>query len=166
MLNRLQNGRGFTLIELVLIIVVVAIIGTVVVNIGVDSIADSKLNGAARKLISDLRFAQQVSGVKRIRHGVIFTANTYTVFENDDTADPARNPQGGADFAVDFTVGDFSGVTLATNLTNSVVRFDAAGRPMEGNPVPALLAGDKTVTLTYNGVPKTVTIIQETGKVN
>lgn len=156
--------RGFTLIELVLIMAIVAVVG-VVVSIGMGGLNSSRLNGAARRLISDLRFAQQAAITKRIRHGVIFTANSYTVFENDNTADPARNPQGGDNFIVDFTAGEFAGVTLATTLTNSVVRFDTNGRPMEGNAAAALTA-PRTVTLTFNGNTQNVAITQETGKVN
>lgn len=160
--------RGFTLIELVLIMAIVAVVG-VVVSIGMGGLNSSRLNGAARRLISDLRFAQQAAITKRIRHGVIFTANSYTVFENDNTADPARNPQGGDNFIVDFTTGEFAGVTVSlTDLTDGVVRFDPAGRPLEGNPPNPVtaLTTPKTVTLSYNGNPQAITIVQETGKVN
>ncbi len=168
MKNRcLKEESGFTLIELVLIITVAATLAAMV-SVGLDSLGSSRSSGAARRLVSDLRFAQQAAITKRIRHGITFTANAYTVFENDNSADPARNPQGGGDFIVDFTTGEFAGVTLGTSLGDSVIRFDANGRPLEGNPPNPVtaLATPETVTLTYNGNPQTVTIMQETGKVN
>lgn len=166
--DRFFGERGFTLVELVLVIVVVVILAGAV-NIGINGISSARLSGAARRLTSDLRFAQQAAITKRIRHGIIFTTNSYTVFENDDATDPARNPQGGGNFIVDFTTGEFAGVTVSlTDLNDDVVRFDPAGRPLEGNlpnPVTALTI-PRTVTLSYNGNSQNVTIVQETGKVN
>lgn len=159
-----HREKGLTFIELVLIIAVVAVIAAIV-GIGMDGLNSGRLDGAARRLVSDLRFAQQAAMTKRARHGIVFTANSYTVFENDNTANPARNPQGGDNFIVDFTAGEFAGVTLATTLTNSVVRFETNGRPLEGN-APAALTTPRTVTFTYNGNTQNVTITQETGNVN
>lgn len=163
------SKKGFTLIEVVLVLVIVAILAASV-NIGINGISSARLNGAARRLVSDLRFAQQVAITKRIRHGIIFTANSYTVFENDLPADPARNPQGGGDFIVDFTTGDFAGVTISTTppqttLPGLVVKFEPSGRPLDGANA-ALTAATNQVTLNYNGSPKTVTITPETGRVN
>lgn len=162
--HQLQRREGFTLIELVLTIIVIAILAASV-NIGINGISSARLNGAARRLVSDLRFAQQAAITKRIRHGIIFTANSYTVFENDLPADPARNPQGGGDFIVNFTSGDFAGVTIGATLPGSVVKFEPSGRPLDGANA-ALTPATNQVTLSYSGSPMTVTIIPETGKIS
>jgi len=151
-------------------VVIIVVISAAVINIGMNSMTSNKVNSAARRLISDLRFAQEVAITKRIRHGIIFSSNSYTVFENDDTADPARNPQGGGSFIVDFTSGDFSGVTISTTspqttLPGLVVKFEPNGKPIDGSNA-LLTTSSNQVTLNYNGSSKSITITPETGKVN
>lgn len=167
--NRLGREDGFTLVELVLVVIVIAILSAGA-NVAMDGMDRARLHGASRRLISDLRFAQQATLTKQIRHGIIFTANTYTVFENDLTSDPARNPQGGGDFTVDFTSGEFQGVTIATGapgttLPGLVVKFASRGEPLDGTNTP-LTAATNQVTLTYKGFSRSITITPETGKVN
>lgn len=170
--RRLQDEAGFTLVEWVLVIAVLAVIGGMVITIGVDSMASSKLNSAVRKLSSDIRFAQQVTTTKRILHGVVFNfpaAQNYRVFEQDDPTNPARDPAGGNDFDVDFTLGVFQGVTISTTLAldgagRRLVKFNPKGEPLGGDG-NAVSAGSNTVTLSYAGVPsKTITIELVTGK--
>jgi len=167
--NRLGREAGFTLIELVLVIIVVAILSAGA-NVAMDGMSRTKLHGAGRRLISDLRYAQQVTLTKQIRHGIIFSANAYTVFENNLPSDPARNPQGGGDFIVDFTTGEFGGVTIATaspgtTLPGLLVKFTSRGEPLDGTNAPLTTATNQ-VTLTYKGFSRNITITPETGKVN
>lgn len=161
-----KDEKGFTLIELVLLVVIVAILAAVV-NLGLGSLGSNKPNSAARRLASDLRFAQQLSLTKHNRHGIIFTATSYSVFQNDNTVDLVpRNPSGGSPFTVSMA-GDFAGITIdATALTNSIVRFETNGKPSEG-AVPAPLAASRQVTFTdtASGSSKSITITQETGKI-
>lgn len=159
-----KDEKGFTLIELVFLIIILGII-SVVISISIGDINSTKLNSAARRLASDIRYAQQLSLTKQVRHGVIFTANSYTVFENDNTADPARNPQGGADFVISFTTGEFAGIAISTSLPGSVVKFESNGRPLDGTNA-ALTGATNQVTLTYSGSPKSLTITPETGKLS
>lgn len=160
-----RGEEGWTLIELVLVVLLLVVLA-VSVSVSLQNYGTIKLNGAARELASDIRFAQQLSMTQQVRHGVIFTANTYTVFENDNTADPARNPMGGTDFTVDYSTGEFQGITLSTVLPGSVVKFDSRGAPLDGSN-SALTAGNNTVTLSLSGVtPITLTIQPNTGRVN
>ena len=162
-----KQSSGYTLIEVILAIVFISLMAFAL-SLGIDSISASRLDSAVRRLASDLRFAQQVAVTKRIRHGIVFTANSYTVFENDLPGDPARNPQGGNDFVVDFTTGDFAGVTISTTppqktLPGLVVKFEPNGKPIDGANAPLTNATNQ-VTLSYNGSPKALTITHETGR--
>lgn len=157
-----KNEKGFSLIELVLIIIILGVI-SVIISISVGDISTTRLNSAVRRLASDIRYAQQLAMTKQIRHGVVFTANSYTVFENDNTANPARNPQGGADFVISFTTGEFAGIAISTSLPESVVKFESNGRPLDGTNA-ALTVATNQVTLTHSGSPKNITITPETGK--
>lgn len=158
-----KEEKGFTLIELVLLIIMLGIMG-LVISISISDINSTKLNSAARRLASDIRYAQQLAMTTQIRHGVIFTANSYTVFENDNTADPARNPQGGGDFNVSFTTGEFAGVIISTSLPGSIVKFEAIGRPLDGNNA-VLTTATNQVTFSYSGSTKNISIRPETGEV-
>ncbi len=168
------NSRGFTLIEVVIIVIVGAILA-VVVFIKSSDFYTIKLNSAASKLASDIRFTQQMSITRQIstdKHGVVFnipSANQYTVYEGDDPTNPARDPAGGRDFVVDYTTGEFNGVTISTPLpqdgsSRRLVKFNSKGEPLGGDG-NALTAPNNTVTLTYQGNSTIVTIGAMTGRV-
>jgi prepilin-type N-terminal cleavage/methylation domain-containing protein len=163
-----QEERGWTLIELVLVILLLVILAAAT-TVSVQSYGTIKLNNAARKLASDIGFAQQMSISKQNRHGVIFTTTapySYTVFENDNTVDPARNPVGGGDFTVDYSTGEFQGITISTALPGAIVKFDSLGAPLRNNGA-ALSAPNNTVILSLSGAtPVTLIIEPNTGRVS
>ena len=159
-----MREKGFTLIEIILMVIIMAILAiTITTNMG--GFRTMKVSSAARKVASDLRYAQQLSTTKQIIHGISFTATGYTVYENDNPFAPANNPQGGGDFIIDYTTGELEGITVATTLPNDIVKFNASGEALQedGTPLPPAL---NSVTLTYQGEAKTVTIVPGTGKVN
>jgi type II secretory pathway pseudopilin PulG len=159
------HERGFTLIEAILIVVLLSIIAiTIATNLG--GFSAIKLNAAAKKVASDLRYAQQLSTTKQIIHGIDFSATGYTVYENDNPADPARDPQGGGNFIVNFTSGELAGVTVATTFpANDIVEFNAGGEALQEDGT-LLPGGSNSITLSYQGQSRTLTIVPATGKVN
>ena len=159
-----MREKGFTLIEAILIVVILAIIAIVIAtNLG--GFSSIKLNAAAKKVASDIRYAQQLSTTKQIIHGVSFTATGYTVYENDTPADPARDPQSSGDFIVSYTSGELTGITVATTLPNDIVKFNADGEALrdDGSPLPV---ASNSITLSYQSQSRTLTIVPATGKVN
>lgn len=121
----------------------------------------------ARKLLSDLRYAQQLANATQTRHGVIFNSTTqYTVFKNNDSGVPGTDPMKGGNYVVNMT-GDFAGTTLSNTLTGGIVRFDSVGIPYEGtNGSQAVLAAARTITINSStGSVKTITIVPTTGQV-
>jgi len=164
-MHRIIGHRGFTLIELVLIILVTVIIAFAVIPR--FDLTSSRAASAARKLLSDLRYAQQLANATQARHGVNFnSASQYTVFKNNDSAVPATDPMKGGSYIVNMT-GDFTGVTLLNTLTSGIVRFDSIGIPYEGtNGSQVTLAVARTITVSAGGsTVKTITIEPKTGKV-
>jgi type II secretory pathway pseudopilin PulG len=163
--ERLKLGeRGFSLIETVLIIVILSILSvTIWANLG--GFSEMKLGSATKKLASEIRYAYQLSTTKQIIHGVSFTATGYTVYENDDPLDPARNPQGGGDFVVTYTTGELEGIMVTTTLPNDIVKFNSTGEALQddGSPLPI---GSDSVTLNYKGKTRMLSIVPSTGKVN
>jgi Tfp pilus assembly protein FimT len=161
-----NNAKGFTLVEVILMIIVIAVLA-VVVSIAVNDYQAIKLGNAASRLASDIRYAQQLALTKQVNHGVFFIPPTfYRVFENDDTNDPTRNPSGGGNYEIDLSAGEFQGVTLSTTLPSATVQFTSAGRPLDGADAD-LAAGANTITLSGSGVAdRTVTIEPVTGRVS
>lgn len=159
-----MRKNGFTLIETVLVIIILSVVA-VVLSTHLGGFYRIKVNGAAEKLASDIRFAQQLATTHQIIHGAAFTPTGYTIYENDAPADPAHNPQGGGDFIVNYTTGELSGISVATTLPAGIVKFNPAGEALQsdGSPLPA---GSNAVTLSYQGQSRTLTIIPATGRVN
>ena len=159
--------KGFTLIELVLVIVIMGIMGLVVIpriDLGGD-----RASAAARKIVSDIRYAMQLSNTTRVIHGVVFTPGSYTVFQNDDPANSTRNPETGNGFLV-MMGGDFEGVVLSPSLgvgaNTDVVKFNSLGRPFRRDGTPIDTVGGNQIVVAGGSVIKTVTIEPVTGKVS
>lgn len=178
-MTRRRSDKGFTLIELVLIMMLLVILAAAGA-VSLQRYGEIKLNSAARRLASDMRFAQQLAMTRQVRHGVIFNltvsgtpaANTYTVFqENSPSTDtPARNPARGGDMTVNYnTDARFQGVTITSPSfcvgagCNETLEFNALGVATDSSGTQ-LTSG--SVTLNYSGATsKTVTVIPATGKV-
>lgn len=176
--HRLQGEKGFTLIELVLVIVVVAILAAVV-SLSIGNIETIRLNNAAGKVVADLRYAQQLATTTRLRHGLTLNSlQQYTVQVNGAPDTPIKDPTNlGQNFVVDFDTyqqGQLSGVRF--NSTNpfctgppgcatcgSVIEFDGLGAPTDTAGIALCSA---TITLTKSGAAnQTIAIEVNTGKV-
>lgn len=80
--------RGFTFIELMLVIALITIIGVFIAPIGLSYYQSQLLNETSDGLVSALRQAESFAYTGRHNHafGVFITADTYTVFEGDTYA--------------------------------------------------------------------------------
>jgi prepilin-type N-terminal cleavage/methylation domain-containing protein len=157
--------KGFTLVELVVALFVLAVL--LLMAIPQLNLSGNRAASAARKLLSDLRYAQQLANATQTRHGVNFNSSTqYTVFKSDDSAVAAADPLKGGNFVVGMN-GDFAGVTLSNNFTGGIIRFDSLGVPYEGaNGSQTALSAARTISVAAGGsTVKTITIEPTTGKV-
>lgn len=183
-MKRFGDIKGFTFFEVVLIIVITAVLSYTLFIKSTDFYT-IKLDSAARKLASDMRFAQQLAMTRQVRNGVVFNwtvacppvaANhTYTVFEEKGacpTVDtPARNPSGGGNLTVDYnTDAQFKGVTITSPsfcvgaTCTETLEFDAQGAPTD---VAGTQLDSGSVMLNYPGATsKTITVTPSTGKVS
>jgi prepilin-type N-terminal cleavage/methylation domain-containing protein len=162
---KLKNEDGFTLIELVVVAVVTAIL--MALFYAGTNLTGDRAAALGRKLVSDLRYAQQLSNATQTRHGVTFNSSTqYTVFKSNDSTVPTTDPVLGNNFVISMT-GDFANVTLSNTLTSGIVRFDSVGVPYEGaNGSQTALATARTITVSGGGsTVKTITIEPNTGKI-
>jgi Tfp pilus assembly protein FimT len=183
----LQDEDGFTLIELVLIIIVVVILGAVI-TLNLSGLSDGKVNNAVNKMVGDLRYAQQLSITTQSRHGLtIDSAQQYSAHEDcgldgicgnaDDTALTAgvdtyiKDPTNlGQNFIVNFTTyrqGQLSGVQFSSTtpfcagVPSNVIEFDKLGAPTD----TAGTVMTCTSTIGFAGSTRTITIAPNTGNI-
>lgn len=157
-----QKKNAFTLIELVMIIIIISILAVVVIF----SIPTSpKLSGVANKLMSDLRYAQQLSISRGGTSGVSFDPlnNSYFVYIGD-TSTKATDPHTHAELLIDYdTDSNYEGVILSSTNFGDQISFDYLGTPYDSTDTA--LSSPGTVTLEYGPDTQDVTIEPNTGGV-
>ena len=136
-----STRAGFTLIELVTVIVLLGIVGVFVGGPIMSIIGDVKSNAAPPRLAADIRYIQRIalSSGWRTRIVVDNAGDQYTLFMKDpdplDPWKPVRDPVTQTLGPVQFGVGPFAGVTIDTVDINgtSVLEFDNFGVPYDAN---------------------------------
>jgi prepilin-type N-terminal cleavage/methylation domain-containing protein len=150
-----RSGGGFTLIELVTVLVIVAIIAGTAAP-AMNSIGETRAAMAGRQLLRDCSFARQWSIATGTRTWVVFdvSAETWSVLA-EDPASPGRagatvmtDPATGRPFTVTMGEGSFVQVEVVSASFDGDVEigFDWLGRPL--NATEASLSATGTVTLT------------------
>jgi MSHA pilin protein MshC len=155
-----MNHRGFTLIELV---VVIALIGIMAVFVAPRFVNVSSLNAAAfaDKLRADIRYAQNLAMTRNQRYRVYVntapapTPNGYAVV-NVSTGVVAPDPAGRGTLSITLNAGQYAGITVNTP-PGGFVEFNSLGASTAGADVTIMVNGDATLT---------VTITTQTGAVN
>jgi len=119
--RRPDRGGGFTLIELVAVLVIVAVLAAVAVP-SLDAIGETRAAMAARQLLRDLTFARQRAVATGTRTWVVFDidAETWSVL-GEDPAAPGRagatvltDPATGRDHVQRLDAGSFVGVGISS----------------------------------------------------
>ena len=162
-----RSDRAFTLVELVLMLAIVGILAWVAVP-KLGTFHQIKLAAAARRVASDLRYAQSLAVDRRVRHGILFEPETgrYTVFALDPRAaveDPSRR---GRPLGIDFhRAGEYQGIRIvsATFGATPGVTFDFFGVPRD--TAGRELDDPGRVILSYEGMTAAVDLAPGTGKV-
>jgi prepilin-type N-terminal cleavage/methylation domain-containing protein len=158
---------GFTVFELIVVMAIIGIAAWIAYP-RLSALNEIKLDSAARRLASDLRYAQSQSIAKRAVHGVLFepSAGRYTVY-SPTTAAPVTDPANPArPLRVDFLEsGPFQGVSISSAAfgTSRGVSFDYFGVPRD--TAGAELAAAGRVILSYQGAADTIDVTPGTGKV-
>lgn len=140
-----MNSKGFTLIELIMVIVLIGIIA-VVVSPKLGDVTDTKAAALADKLRADIRYAQNLAMTTSQRHRVyINTAPGPTpgyAVVNVATGLVVQDPAGG-NLSVVLDAGDYAGITVSPDTT---IEFNSLGSPTTGGT--NLTAGGTTITVT------------------
>jgi len=159
----MKNQHGFTLIELVIIIVLLAIIAAVAIP-RMGDVTSMKAAATAEKIKSDIRYAQELAMTQNRSYRVYFNgapapASGYAVVYDTSggawtSFGYAQDPTGKGNLSVTLNSGDYAGVTASITAGADPIEFNSLGRPA---------GGATTVTVSPNG---SITISAETGAVN
>ena len=160
-----MKNRAFTLIELIMVMVIVSIMAAIAIP-RFQSFYDIKLGGTARKLVADVRYAQQLAIINDEAYGVEFNtgAETYRIYRVSDNS-TVIDPLTRGNFIMDYTTdAEYIGIDLDSVdfAGTSTLMFNAMGVPQDsgGNNI----AAEGTVDLSYKGMTRTITVTPNTGR--
>ena len=156
-----QFQRAFTLIELTIVIVVLLILAVVLPRYTSDEV---NLDAQAQRLANDIRYAQSLTLSKNRRFRINFNANSYILTESDGSTAVTHPVTGGTTFTLDSGITLTSNLTAGTGATRGAILFIGKGTPYDAIANTAL-SSDAQITLTLNGMTKTVRVAPETGRV-
>ncbi len=141
--SRLKNKEGFTILEIIVVIVLVGILGAVFMPLLSDSTVS--LQSAAQTVRTDLKFAQQLAMERNPASGspigITFAASSGSYSLTD--------PVG----AVSFTRNLPAGITIGTGGT---INFNKYGEPQTIS----------TITITSGAASKSITVEAFSGTVS
>jgi MSHA pilin protein MshC len=151
-----HRSQGFTLIELVTALLLIAILSAVVINQWPGSTIN--LSAQADQLVGDIRYTQSLAMNRGQRYRINLAATSYSITDAAGTT-PVPHPVTGAN-----SVALNTGIALAT--TNSFLVFDSNGTPYTSATTPGTpLAADAVITLSADGVSSTIRVSPQTGRV-
>lgn len=155
----MKKPLGFTLVEMVVVILVIGVFSTFVYF----SLQNTPLNLAAQaeQLANDIRYAQTLAMTTSVRYRWIkTTSNSYQIQNSSGT--PIILAQGNTTVILNGnnTFGGFS------NLPNNLVNFDGEGTPYVDTAIPGTpLSATATITISNGTSTSTISIAPTTGGV-
>lgn len=173
-----MDSKGFTVIELVIVIIVAAVIAAVAVPQFGRYWAGIKTGNVAMKIASDIRYAQsratttqQRSQINFAAGGASYTINYCAIADYTSSTCTCVGAGWVTNKTINFANSEFEGVTIAT-VPGNCIEFDSLGRPYYNtncaNPA-APCPSTQTIpqfAAQYSGSTKTITIATQTGMVS
>ncbi len=158
--QRRSPAGGFTLVELVVVIVLAAILAIALVP-RTPTKGGLSLSGQAEQLASDLRYVQTLSMTRGRRYCLNLTTTGYSMTTNDCSTTAGVEHPAGLSFPVVL-----DGVSLSwTNLPNNLVTFSGKGVPYSDAAATSALSANAVISLSGSDGTRHVCITPETGRV-
>lgn len=163
-----RPDAGFSMIEIAIVITLLAILAWIAWP-GLASLAEIRLDTAARRIVSDLRYAQNRAIGSRALHGVRFEpgAGRYAVFSGKTGTALVNPADRGRRLSIDFdALAETRGVRIesASFGATTSVTYDAYGVPRDA--AGAELKTPGFVVLLHAGLRDTVEVAPQTGAVS
>ena len=154
----LNSKSGFTLIEIIIVVVILAIAGMAAIPL-MSSASSVQIRSASNLIAADIEYAKSMAISRGQNYSILFDAgaNSYQILDKDDSV--IQHPvKKGFLYEMDFTNDsrlDQVDIT-STTFPSGKVTFDCLGSPDNGG----------TITLNSDGKVVTVTIEPVTGYVS
>jgi type II secretory pathway pseudopilin PulG len=153
-----KDLSGFTLIEMVVIILIIAILSVEVITQSTSTVTPLTVSGAASQVANDIRYTQALSMFSGQRYYLVSTAsNQYAIQNGSGTGIPLAN----GTLVATLPAGVVFGGT--TNLSN-LIGFTGRGIPITDTS-GTLLTAAATVLITSGAYSNTITISPTTGRI-
>ncbi|GJM22738.1 MAG: hypothetical protein DHS20C15_26530 [Planctomycetota bacterium] len=150
--TRASQQRGFTLMELLVVVLVLGIMAGVAGMAASDGAAQ-RLDLATIQVQDTVERARALAVSNRLAHGVVFDVNNDRLTIIDGNGNQVIDPLTQSPFLVEFRPGgQMQGIDISAAAfgdTESTALFDAQGVPLEAGAV-ILAAGTSSVTLTLD----------------
>jgi MSHA pilin protein MshC len=128
-----RSESGFTLVEVITVILLIAVVGAVAIMSGTSGNTDT--SARSDQLKTHLRYAQSRAMNSDMGWGVQFVGTAYTLYRLDGA---------GVKTSVAFPGESGTTVSLPVSITG-IVQFDSWGRP---SGLSTLILGASTITIT------------------
>jgi type II secretory pathway pseudopilin PulG len=168
--SRYRNVVGFTVIEIIMVILLISIMTAVIIPRFADY-GIINLSNAVVKIATDIRYAQNRATTTHQRNRIKFATSTTYDLEYCATYSACNCTSGWAAGILQVDLGsDFSGVVLGAAVVGDCVEFDPLGRPYfnDGcaNPGPCAASTGASVVVNSGPDNRTVSVNQDTGMVS